>query len=88
MELLRQEQTQFNSKSNCISMKIWENFKTKAGFGDIKNKRQCWSTCLECKRKWDNLETTHVHMVVTDKGETRYLCDGCKDEISGAKNNG
>ena len=61
-------------------MRIWENFKTKSDFASIKNKRQCWSICHECKNKWEEIETDHVHMFML-KTEARYLCDGCKNKL-------
>jgi hypothetical protein len=61
-------------------MRIWENFKAIADFNEIKNKRECWSKCNECSKKWAETNTEHVHMY-SPKGQVKYLCDICKNKM-------
>ena len=63
-------------------MKIWENFKTLSDAKLFLQRKNCWTACDNCKKKWNDIEpaTEHVHMTIrTVQGQTvtRFICDAC-----------
>jgi hypothetical protein len=61
-------------------MKVWEQFKALGDARASLKGRNCWRACWFCSLKWDDCETEYVHMLVTDKNETRFICDVCNEK--------
>lgn len=70
-------------------MKIWENFKSLSDARPSLQRRNCWSCCDRCKKKWSAIETTNVHMtvrMVQGQSVTRFVCDTCLPDVKKENN--
>jgi hypothetical protein len=68
-------------------MKVWEQFMTRQDFEPtMAAKRNCTKDCHLCQTELTKSGTKYVHMIQTDQGKTKYICDWCKDVLKAKVN--
>ena len=72
-------------------VRIWQKFKPVADAMQYLRQKNCWLSCVQCKKLWANAKTEYVHMKLyqIDGAEaTRFICDNCLQELKTKKREG